>query len=103
MDDLLKEILKTEKEAQKILDDAKTKCQEIKKKTIYEKKELEKNSEEILKKELENIEKIEKENYLKKIEEIEKFKKQEIEKLKMIFLEKNKFLVEEIVFNVIRQ
>ena len=103
MDSILEEILKTEKEANKILDNAKFECEKIEQSIANEKKEIEINSKEKLENKLQEIEKIEEEKYLNEIENMEKDKTQEIENLKKIFLENHKVWIEKIIFNVIKQ
>ncbi len=101
MSGFLEEILKIEKEADKILNDAKKECELIKQRVSEDKKKIVEKIEQFANEKYEIAKNEEEKNFLEKSKEIELEKEKKLNVLKNLYEKKQKEWLEKIIFNVL--
>lgn len=101
MSEFLEEILKIEKTASKILEDATKECELTKQQVNDEKKEVVEKIKKFANEKFEAVKNEEEAIFLKKSKEIELEKEKKLNELKKLYEEKQREWLEKIVFSVI--
>ncbi len=101
MSEFLEEILKIEKEADKILNDATKEYELVKQRISEEKKEIFNEIKQFADEKYDNTIREEETKFLEKCKEIELKKEKKLNTLKKLYEEKEKEWIEKIVFSVI--